>query len=483
VPVDPKIIEALESIVGPEYVTTDEVILASYVSKGIMGLEAQRADIVVRPKYVEEVRRILMLANEHKIPVTPVAGGLSGGYACPTVKPGGILLDLSRMNRILEVDTDARYVVVEPGVRCGQIWRFFRDNYPEWAPPIPDGAPPAATVLGDALERGFSLVTSKYGPQADLVLGLEVVLPTGDILRTGSWALPGAKPFYRWGLGPDFTGLFLGSQGTLGVVTKMAIKIVPHPEHKDIVALAFEDPETMQKVTLRILKKEVGVMVQGGNWWLVPTRMDHESKLPHDYEFWKKRGVPKYFMNFEIWGITKEHLELEKKIIDEEVKAAKSKGEVVDYWKLHPRQVASRLKKPNKIAIPYAKWRGAFLFITWYLPWKGLAEFMKICEQKMEEYGFAPVIWVASIEHGRECIGMPIVCFNNRDPDDIQRVIEFNRETTEIFLDKGWINYRPDAKIHAPAMYSRAQGYYYWLKKIKQLFDPNGIMHPGRLCL
>ncbi|MHC4439828.1 MAG: FAD-binding oxidoreductase, partial [Planctomycetota bacterium] len=144
-------------------------------------------------------------------------------------------MDMTRMDK-MEVDTENRVMVVEPGVRSGDAWRIFKTKYPDWAPPIPDGAPPAATVLGDAIERGFSLVTGVYGPQADMIMGLEVVLPTGEIFHTGSWALPGAKPFYRWGVGPNPDGLFLGSQGSMGIITKCAIKMIPHPHYKTVVA-------------------------------------------------------------------------------------------------------------------------------------------------------------------------------------------------------------------------------------------------------
>jgi len=478
-----EIVNALERIVGKEHVTTSKPILMSYVARGIMGLESTAPEVVVRPKEVEEIREILLLANEGRIPVTPMSGGLSGGFACPLIEPGGILLDLSRMNRIIEVDTDCRYVVVEPGVTSGAAWTYFKKNHPEWAPPVPDGAPPAATILGDALERGFSLVTNRYGPQADMILGMEVVLPSGEVFKTGSWALPSAKPFYRWGIGPDLSGLFLGAQGTLGVVTKLAVKIVPHPKHKDLIAFGFESPEEMVNATLDVLKTEVCVLVQCGNWWLVPTRMASETEIPAARDFWKKQGVPEWFSNFEIWGKDEVDLNHQRSVIYQTMERLKEKGVRAEEWKLHSKQKASRMLKPNKIAIPYALFKGSFLFITWYTPWRDAAEFCKIAQEKMEKYGIPPVLWVASIEHGREAICMPIVCFDPAKPEDLEKVQDFNRETTGIFLDKGWLNYRPDPYIHAPQMYSRAKAYFEILKKIKKLMDPNGIMHPGRLGL
>jgi FAD/FMN-containing dehydrogenase len=486
--VTPEIVKRIAKVVGDKYVTTSKPILYSYLSKGIMGLESVVADCVVRPKSVEEVQGVLTIASEELIPVTPAAGGLSGGFACPTIEPGGILMDLSEMNKIIEVDTDARYIVVEPGVRSGEVWAYMKKKYPGWAPPVPDGAPPAATILGDAIERGFSLVTGRYGPQADTVMGLEVVLATGDVIRTGSWALPGAKPFYKWGLGPDIGGLFLGSQGTMGVITKCAIKIMPHLEHKTVVAYGMDNPYDMQDLTLEISKYEMGmsdhcVMVQGGNWPLIMTRWP-KDRVPNDYEAYQKMGISQWWMNFEVWAWTKEELDDTVKRIDDVAKSyEKRTGHQTPQWKLHPKQIASRLLKPNKIAIPYALWDAGFLFITWYTPWKGCGEFSEIYCQKMEEYGFPPVMWVASIDHAREAICMPIVCYDATDKESIERVKKLNQDTTEIFLEKGWLNYRMDPFCHAPLTLTKAKEYHSLLRKIKRIFDPNGILHPGRLAL
>ncbi|MHC1592008.1 MAG: FAD-binding oxidoreductase [Candidatus Helarchaeales archaeon] len=497
-----EIAKKIRDVVGDEYVSWDNLpMMYSYMARGIMGIRAGPPDLVVRPRNVEEVRQVLMICNEHKIPVTPMAGGLSGGFALPLLENGGVLLECSRMNKIIEVNTDARYVIVEPGVRAGEIWAYFKKFYPDWAPPIADGAPPAATIMGDAIERGFSLVTSRFGPQADLVMGMEVVLPTGDVLRTGSWGLgevdekyQGTKkdghamPYYKYGLGPDLHSLFFGSQGAMGVVTKAALKIVPHCHFKTVKAYGFENWVDSQDATLMASKLEMGiadhfVMVQGGNWWLVPTRFQ-KDKIPKTYDYWKKLGIPEYFMNFEIWAHSQEELDFVCKKLDEiilEKFAPMAKGKVTE-WKLHPIQIASRTKKPNKIAIPYGQWEQGFLFITWYTPWKDAAECMEIYCAKMEEYGFPPVMWYASIDHCREAIIMPIFCFDSRKVEDFERIEACEKDCTEIFLKKGWVNYRPNPTIHAPMSYSKAPTAYKLLKACKQILDPNMIMHPGRLA-
>ncbi len=486
-----KDIEYFESIVGKRFVSNNPAICASYLSKSVMGLEAQIGDCIVRPRYTEEVRKILIWCSSRKIPVSPISAGLSGGFACPVIKPGGIVLDLSRMDRIIEIDEDNRYCIIEPGVTNGELWAYMKKNHPKYIPPIADGAPPAATILGDGIDRGFSLVTSSMGPQSEIFMGAEVVVPNGDVLNFGSMALNGAKPFYRWGIGPELFSTFMGSQGTMGVVTKGVFKIFPHPKFKTVKTWAMGNPQDMQDLTLELGKLEFGiahntVIVQGGSWHLVMTRWP-KDKIPHDYSFFKKIGIPQWFMNWEVWAHSQEELDFVCKTIDKyalDYKKNRAKDpESIKEWKLHPKQIESRMRKPNKIAIPYSYWEGGYLFITWYTPWNESAEFTEYYTKILRKYGFPEVIWIASIERCRQAICMAIVCFDSSKPEDFIRVQDMNRETAEYCISKGWLNYRPDPYIHAPITYSKAGTYLKYLRKVKEMFDPNYIMHPGRLML
>jgi FAD/FMN-containing dehydrogenase len=478
-----KLVAEATKLLGSEHVTTNLAIRRGYLARSVMGIRAGVAEAVIKPGTTAEVQALVKLCNKYKVPISPYSGGLSGGYAQP-LKDEGIIMDMVRFDHILDIDTDARYVVVEPGVTAGQVWAYFRKEHPDYAPPIPDGAPPRATLIGDALERGFSLVTSKYGPQGRMINGLEVVLPRGDIIYTGSWAMKGIKPFYPWGPGPDFTGLFLGAQGTMGIVTKAAIRIIPHPHYIDLVAYDYDTPEDMTTHTLACLRKEVGAMVQGGNWWLVPSRKD-AREVPTTLAEWRKTKyyVPAWMMNFELWAHTEKEMESQKAIIAEEAEKAKKAGSTVKDYALIPAAKEVRLTKPNLIAVPYAMHRAGFVFITWYLPFKDTAEFCNLAVKTMEKHDIPPVIWVASIEQGRQCICMPIVCFDSRTEAGYHQVEAWDREATTLFHKKGWMNYRPNALIHWPAMKPLMPEYVGFLKELKHLVDPNGIMHPGRLAV
>ena len=478
---DQAVVKALQDIVGAENVSDAKPVVEAYVTRAIMDVSSQAPAVVVRPKSVEEIQAVLRLANEKKIPVVPHSGGLSGGEATPT-RDGSVLLDLRRMNQIIEVNTDARYMIVEPGVTSAQAWKHMQDNFPDYRPGVPDGAPPSATIVGDHLDRGFHFMSTRYGSAADAVLGLEAVLPTGEVVRTGAGALPTAKWFYKWMFGPDLTGLFLGAQGTLGVVTKMAVKIYPMPKFRDVMAFGATHWNYLTEPCLEVLKTESVDLAQGGNYYLATTRRARYQWPPVP----KPKFLPAVWMNFELGAESPEQLgHVKDKIREILVKYQKKYGEQNLFeWKLDVKNIVARLTKPNRISVPYAGHKGGgLLFITWYMPWMDSGKFSEAAEKLMESYKVSPVVWLAAVDHGRQALVMPIVLFDPKLPQEFKTVEELDREMTEQFLSMGGIPYRPNLKVHAPLTMPKSIGYYDLLKRIKRAVDPNGIMHPGRLEL
>jgi glycolate oxidase len=123
-----KLVAAASKLIGDEHVTTNEAFRRSYLARSVMGIRAGIAEAIIKPGNAEEVQGIVKLCNKHKVPISPYAGGLSGGYAQP-LRDEGIILDFVRLNNIIEVDLDNRYVVVEPGVTSGQVWAYFRSYF------------------------------------------------------------------------------------------------------------------------------------------------------------------------------------------------------------------------------------------------------------------------------------------------------------------------------------------------------------------
>ncbi len=203
------ICQALENIVDKEHVSIlpEELYIYSF---DLGTAEPRRPDYVVCPQSVEQIQEIIRLANRERIPIVPLGAGLSlAGLAVPF--EGGILLDLKRMDSIIEVNERARYAVLECGVSQGQLTAYLENNYPNLTHSEP-GAPPAATIVGNIIIHGQGDLAHPYGFNSDMVNGLEVVLPTGEVCRFGSIAV-GAGWFTNHPL-PDM-GLFLGWYGPI----------------------------------------------------------------------------------------------------------------------------------------------------------------------------------------------------------------------------------------------------------------------------
>ena len=238
-------LEELRSIVGKDRVADDpaELYCYSYDSSYVRG----SADYVVRPKSADEIAEIVRVASKHNVPIVPrgSASGLTGG-SVPV--RGGIVLDMTGMNRILELEVENLQVVIEPGI----IHRDLNDELMKhgfFFPPDP-GSSDMCTVGGLIANGGSGMHSVKYGTVKDYVLGLEAVLPSGDIINTGCKA-PKTSSGY------DLTRLFIGSEGTLGIVTKARLKIHPLPETRSILMATFDQIEDAGKAAVAVLSSGV----------------------------------------------------------------------------------------------------------------------------------------------------------------------------------------------------------------------------------
>ena len=208
------------------------------------GCRMPEADIIVCPKDAEEVSKVVKIANYYKLPVTTWgAGGGTQGGAIPVC--GGILLDTKRMNKIYEVNTEGMYI--ECGT--GAIYKHI-----EWAANEVGKATmhypsslTCSTVGGFLAHRGIGVCSTKYGKIDDMVLQMEVVLPNGDIINTSSAPKHAA--------GPDLNQIFIGSEGTLGIITKAQIRIFDQPEERRFRGFLFQDMTGAFKAARELLQK------------------------------------------------------------------------------------------------------------------------------------------------------------------------------------------------------------------------------------
>lgn len=228
--ITPSIISRLKQIVGESYVAFDAESLANYghdETEKLLFLP----EVVLKPRTAKEISEILVIANKELIPVTPrgAGTGLSGG-ALPVY--GGIIISMERFNRVLEIDERNLQATIEPGV----INEIFQNTVKEkdlFYPPDP-ASKGSCFIGGNVAESSGGPKCVKYGTTKDYILNLEVVLPTGEIINTGANTLKNST-------GYNLTQLMVGSEGTLGIATKIMVRLLPHPKNDLLMLVPFRN--------------------------------------------------------------------------------------------------------------------------------------------------------------------------------------------------------------------------------------------------
>lgn len=225
-------ISAFKNIVGEEHVLVDEESLDIYAHDETENLH-YRPEVILKPRTAEEISAVLKICNEKNIPVTPrgAGTGVSGG-ALPHF--GGVLLCTERMNTILEIDERNLQVITEPGVITEVLQNAVKEKN-LFYPPDPSSRG-SCFIGGNIAENSGGPKAVKYGVVKDYVLNLEVVLPTGEIIWTGSNVIKNAT-------GYNLTQLIVGSEGTLGIVTKIVLRLIPLPKYDLLMLVPFRNIE------------------------------------------------------------------------------------------------------------------------------------------------------------------------------------------------------------------------------------------------
>jgi len=238
--------DELKAIVGEGryFDNQEDLLLYSYDAFMVKGMP----EVVLLPVSTAEVSRIMKVASREKIPVTPRGAGtnLTGG-SVPTRE--GMVLSFTKMNRILDIDKENRHAVVQPGV----INMEFQKELAKkglYYPPDP-GSMAVTTMGGNVAENAGGPRAVKYGVTKDYLLGLEVVLPSGEVLRTGGKTLKNVT-------GYNLTQLFCGSEGTLGLITEMTLKLIPLPETKRTLQAAYKNLSDAGRTVSRVF--EIGIL-------------------------------------------------------------------------------------------------------------------------------------------------------------------------------------------------------------------------------
>ncbi|MFX0041257.1 MAG: FAD-binding oxidoreductase [Candidatus Heimdallarchaeota archaeon] len=447
-----KILRNLEEIVGTDYVSNNPEDLYIYSQDPGASL-ARPVDFVVIPKDVKEIQKIVRLANEENIPLIPMGGGLTLSALVVPLN-GGIVIDMKRMNKIIEVNQESRYVLIEAGVTTGQLLSHLNNCYPDLQPPIPD-APPSATVAGNVLIHGSGYLSQKHGDHGSMINGLEVALPNGDICKLGSCTT--SDYWFSRGPIPDLIGMFISSFGTMGIITKLSLKLYPKPKFRDIVFGMLKDPKDLPELLLNITKHNIAEDILLGM---------------QDKPEWMKGYI--FIMTY-ITGDTQEDIERNVKMLKNIYKKNSAR-----FMKAPEKMHNLYMEKPI-FAAGAADFRkgGGFEYVGAFMPLEKIPEAYLKGAELSKKYGIPPTLGSRLMSGTHTIIMFFSYAFNRADPKDMENARNALHETNQLALELGGIPWKSELAGQNLILEKMDQNYKKLLKTLKNTLDPNNIMNPG----
>jgi glycolate oxidase len=467
-----------EKIVGSRYVSdrpAERFIYASDMTEN----SPHQPDFVVMPETVEEVQQIIQLANERLVPLVPfVTGQNVGGLTIPQVD-GAVIVDLKRMDKIIDVDEEGMYIVVEPGVTFGHIRKYLDEHHPNLRYTYPL-ASPFSSVMANAILQGLCDLSSRYGAMADFVNGLEVVLPTGEIVRAGSGILGDDNWFGRYPL-PDLVGLFTGWQGMTGIVTKMALQLWPKkPVTKHLALFTFGEHPTTE-----MLKEIVRAdLIDDAGCMSLPV-LKMLFGIPPPVE--ALEGEPDYDTALTLSGNTELEVSEKIKVLEDIVNKYKeedSRHLLIPFdaaYKLIGEQLFSWVDYPSDAFKVLTEYDG----LTWmgtYIHPKNWGQALANGRKIVEKYGFELMAYLKPMKMMHYGEFKFIIRFQ-KDGETLVRIRQCNNELLGMALDLKAIPYKTPVWAAKKLLERADPGFVNLVKRVRKLLDPNGIMNPGRLGL
>lgn len=475
---NPEIKEALIRKLGKEKVKDHPDTLKQF-ARDITENPEGKPDLVVFAEFAEDVRNTLVEANRLKVPVVPVMANTNlGGLAVPV--KGGIVLNLSGMNRILEVSEEDQYALIEPGVTWEDMCEYLSTNHPKlrFAYPL---SPPDTGVLPNFLMDGLANLSLRHGSASHWVNGLEVVLPDGELLKTGHFAYGGIpctrSPF------PNLEGVFTGFQGTTGVVVKMAVQLWPEKKHRQRIFLMAYDVDHAFGFIKDLIREEIADDL--GTLSLPSGKMLFGEYRP----LYRDPAEPLMFCYMDYSSNFEFDFKSKRRIIDEILQRWRDQGaffdgpiDIEDLVRLEPR-FSKFAKFPTRLDFLLDHEGGGLTWIGTYGPMSRFEEGFKKGSEIMLRHGLPPVIVARPMQGGHFGVLRWITVFDLKDEEDCQKAAAVNRDLADMAVNLGFFPYKTPQWVWERYQSRLDPTFRRVVMNIKKTLDPSGIMNPGHLEL
>jgi glycolate oxidase len=451
------VVAELAKIVGRRNLHTAGESLSAYSYDGTTNWVAM-PEAVIFPSTVQEVAAIVKIANAEKIPVTPRGAGtcLSGG---PVPVKGGIVLCTTNMSKILKVDTDNGTAIVEPGVVLADLNIILaRDGF--FLPPDPQSFI-SATIAGMIAENSGGPTCLKYGVTRQYVLGLEVVLPSGDIVHLG-------KKYYGTA-GYSLAEIFIGSEGTLGIVTQAQLKVIPLPKASRTILGIYDDVALAGENVYRVLENGI-----------IPGKIEFiDNWVINKFEDVMQIGLPRSadaVLFFEVDGdpdvVEKEALkirEIAEKYGAREVRLAKDADDANKYWMGRRAGLAAVFDAARTVLLKDVT-----------VPRGNIPDLIRKIREVSKKYD----LQIVTIGHAGDGNLHPSIFTDVTNKEHLDRAEEAMDEIYTAAINLGGvISGEHGIGLEKQKFFKRAvePTVIDMMKNIKKLVDPNNIMNPGKI--
>jgi len=516
-----KALAQFRKIVGDDWVLTGEQDMATYRDPySVVWDEAEeiRAVAAVAPENVEQVQAIVRAANELGVYLYTISTGKNLGYGGTAPNSAGnVVLDLKRMKRIIEVDDKRNFCIVEPGVSYMDLYRHLQEKGLKLIIDLPSNG--MGGVMGNALDHGVGYSHGFYRDHWGSHCGMEVVLPDGELLRTGMAAVPGATTWgdYRYGYGPFVDGIF--SQANFGVVTKMGFYLLPMPEHfltATVSVPRYEDIIPLVDIVNYLEDSNLISFARYGSPMEIPRVISKEPdpellKLiaqpgggqPESYEAYaRKKGIPFWAVTLSFYGpkaTVAANLDYARQRLSAIPGARFGDGESVAFpvspEALAKSRSASQLGVPNMASFSLGS-RNKFNANpsdghVWFSPviprtGQGVIDAHRVFGAAFKEVGYpsrigpynGPRSWMP-----RTFVFMMDFYTSRSDKAENKRVKEAFEHLVRVGAQHGYTEYRtaPLFQDLVASTYSfNDNALLRFHERLKDAIDPNGILAPGR---